>query len=67
MRLRRKSPQTPGDPGQRPRFWGDPPEPLFCEEDRPAKQGDEHSGTRMLMEEVVHHDNLRQALRKVSC
>ena len=65
MNLGRKSPQMPGQPGHKPRFWGDPPEPLLCEEDRPAKSGDERSGTGALMEEVVHRDNLRRALARV--
>jgi hypothetical protein len=39
--------------------------PRRCEENRPAAPGDEHSGTRALMEEVVHRDNLWRALRKV--
>lgn len=65
MNLGRKSPQMPGQPGQRQRFWGDPPEPLLREEDRPAKTGDERSGTDALMEEVVHRDNLRRALARV--
>lgn len=65
MNLERKPPQTPGQPGQEPKFWGEAPEPLLCEEDRPAKRGDEHSGTGALMEEVVHRDNLRNALKKV--
>lgn len=65
MNLGRKSPQMPGQPGHKPRYWGDPPEPLLCEEDRPAKNGDERSGTSALMEEIVYRDNLRAALKKV--
>ncbi len=65
MTLGRKPPQMPGQPGRGPRFWGDAPEPLLREEDRPAKREDEHSGTCTLMEEIVHHENLRGALRKV--
>jgi len=65
MQLGRKSPQTPGDPGQSSQRRGESPVPRRCEENRPAAPGDEHSGTRALMEEVVHRDNLWRALRKV--
>jgi RNA-directed DNA polymerase len=55
----------PGKPGRAPRDGGEAPETERREEDPTATSGDEHSGTRALMEEVVTRDNLQRALKRV--
>lgn len=65
MDLDGKGPQLPGKPGRAVRGNGEAAAPGRREEDLSAARDDERSGTGGLMEEVVHRDNLRTALKRV--
>jgi RNA-directed DNA polymerase len=65
MSLERKMPQTPVQAGRTQRGAGEARGTMRREEDLPATKDDEHAGTRALMEEVVHPDNLQSALKRV--
>ena len=65
MSLERKPPQMPGQPGRTHRDGGEASETERREEDPTATNGDEHSGTRALLEAVLERDNLFRALKRV--
>lgn len=67
MRLKRKSPQMPGQPGLTKDGEGEARAPSRREEDRKATKDDERSGTIAgpRMEEVVQRGNLFRALKRV--
>lgn len=65
MSLEQKEPQMPGSPGRAPREAGEDRGTGRRGEDCAETNDDERSGTRALMEEVVHPDNLRRALKRV--
>ncbi len=65
MNLGKKQPQPSASEAEPETRAGDAQFGATGEEDPTARREDERSGTRMLMEEVLHPDNLRSALKRV--